>query len=41
MCHSVCALRDAGKLSSWLSDIKSWLDKNTNDGMRGTRLSVS
>ena len=32
LCHSSCELLDAGKLSSWLSEIKTWLDKNKNDG---------
>ncbi|KAF2087062.1 hypothetical protein K490DRAFT_57135 [Saccharata proteae CBS 121410] len=31
LCHSSCNLLDAGTLSSWLSDIKTWLDANTND----------
>jgi hypothetical protein len=33
LCHSSCDLMDAGKLSTWLSEIKSWLDSNKNDGM--------
>lgn len=32
LCHSSCQLLDAGKLSSWLSEIKKWLDSNKNDG---------
>ncbi|PWY87753.1 hypothetical protein BO70DRAFT_332951 [Aspergillus heteromorphus CBS 117.55] len=31
LCHSSCELLDAGTLSSWLSEIKTWLDSNTND----------
>ncbi|GME45576.1 hypothetical protein GTA08_BOTSDO12331 [Neofusicoccum parvum] len=31
LCHSSCALLDAGKLSDWLSEIKTWMDANTND----------
>ncbi|KAK8184982.1 PLC-like phosphodiesterase [Phyllosticta capitalensis] len=31
LCHSSCALLDAGKLSDWLVNIKGWLDSNTND----------
>ncbi|KAE8326520.1 PLC-like phosphodiesterase [Aspergillus sergii] len=31
LCHSSCELLDAGKLSTWLSEIKSWLDSNKND----------
>lgn len=31
LCHSSCDLLDAGTLSSWLSEIKAWMDKNTND----------
>ena len=31
LCHSSCDLLDAGTLSSWLSEIKSWLDSNPND----------
>lgn len=33
LCHSGCDYLDAGKLSSWLSEIKDWLDNNKNDGM--------
>jgi len=32
LCHSSCELLDAGKLSTWLMEIKSWLDSNPNDG---------
>lgn len=28
LCHSSCSLLDAGSLVTWLSGIKSWLDKN-------------
>ncbi|KAK1144247.1 hypothetical protein N8T08_005660 [Aspergillus melleus] len=31
LCHSGCDYLDAGKLSSWLSEIKEWLDDNKND----------
>ncbi|KAK7511848.1 PLC-like phosphodiesterase [Phyllosticta citriasiana] len=31
LCHSSCALLDAGKLSDWLRTIKEWLDANSND----------
>lgn len=32
LCHSSCDLLDAGTLESWLSEIKTWLDGNPNDG---------
>lgn len=31
LCHSDCDLLDAGTLESWLSEIKTWMDANTND----------
>ncbi|KAL8674832.1 MAG: hypothetical protein Q9168_000813 [Polycauliona sp. 1 TL-2023] len=31
LCHSDCALLDAGPLSSWLATIKAWLDKHPYD----------
>lgn len=31
VCHTSCALLDAGTLSSWLSEIKTWMDANPND----------
>jgi hypothetical protein len=31
LCHSSCSLLDAGTLSSWLKEIKTWMDANTND----------
>ncbi|KAJ6127356.1 hypothetical protein N7523_002968 [Penicillium sp. IBT 18751x] len=31
LCHTSCDLLDAGLLSSWLGDIKSWLDSNPNE----------
>ncbi|MCJ1358649.1 MAG: hypothetical protein MMC33_008649 [Icmadophila ericetorum] len=31
LCHTSCALLDAGTLESWLSEIKSWMDANPND----------
>jgi hypothetical protein len=31
LCHSSCNLLDAGSLQSWLSEIKTWMDRNTND----------
>ena len=31
LCHSSCDLLDAGSLTSWLTEIKTWMDSNTND----------
>lgn len=31
VCHTSCALLDAGTLSSWLSEIKTWMDAHPND----------
>lgn len=31
LCHSTCSLLDSGKLSTWLSEIKDWLDSNPNE----------
>ncbi|KAL3424935.1 hypothetical protein PVAG01_04216 [Phlyctema vagabunda] len=31
LCHSSCALLDAGSLSSWLAEIKTWMDNNPNE----------
>ncbi|KAL8793180.1 MAG: hypothetical protein Q9195_004210 [Heterodermia aff. obscurata] len=31
LCHTSCSLLDAGPLSTWLAEIKSWMDKNPND----------
>lgn len=31
VCHSSCSLLDAGTLSSWLSEVKTWMDSNPND----------
>ena len=31
LCHSSCSLLDAGTLSSWLGEIKTWLDANSHD----------
>ncbi|KAK5652538.1 hypothetical protein OQA88_10444 [Cercophora sp. LCS_1] len=31
LCHTTCALLDAGLLSAWLARIKFWLDTNPND----------
>ncbi|TIA65507.1 hypothetical protein D6C77_00760 [Aureobasidium pullulans] len=31
MCHSSCTLLDAGLLSDWLSEIKTWMDGNPNE----------
>jgi hypothetical protein len=31
LCHTSCDLLDAGLLSTWLADIKSWMDNNPND----------
>lgn len=32
LCHSSCSLLDAGTLSTWLAEIKAWMDKNPRDG---------
>ena len=31
LCHTSCALLDAGTLSSWLGEIKTWMDSNPNE----------
>ncbi|KAL9100300.1 MAG: hypothetical protein Q9163_004299 [Psora crenata] len=31
LCHTSCSLLDAGTLSAWLSEIKSWMDANPYD----------
>ncbi|KAL4804453.1 PLC-like phosphodiesterase [Aspergillus unguis] len=31
LCHSSCSLLDAGRLRTWLSEIKKWLDSNPNE----------
>lgn len=31
LCHTDCGLLDAGKLSDWLGDVKSWMDSNPNN----------
>lgn len=31
VCHSSCDLLDAGTLSSWLSEVRTWIDANPND----------
>ena len=31
LCHSSCDLLDAGLLSEWLTELKTWLDNNPND----------
>ncbi|KAH0288527.1 hypothetical protein KCU62_g5015, partial [Aureobasidium sp. EXF-3399] len=31
MCHSSCTLLNAGSLSDWLSEIKTWMDGNPNE----------
>ncbi|KAL9583608.1 MAG: hypothetical protein Q9212_002604 [Teloschistes hypoglaucus] len=31
LCHTSCSLLDAGTLSSWLAEIKGWLDRNPYD----------
>ncbi|GAB7351517.1 hypothetical protein MBLNU459_g2159t1 [Dothideomycetes sp. NU459] len=31
LCHSSCDLLNAGTLTSWLSEIKTWLDSNPNE----------
>ena len=31
LCHTSCDLLDAGLLSTWLSEIKTWMDNNPND----------
>ena len=32
LCHSSCDLLDVGPLRQWLSEIKTWMDKNVHDG---------
>ena len=31
LCHTNCALYDAGLLSDWLAEIREWMDSNPND----------
>jgi hypothetical protein len=31
LCHTLCALYDAGSLESWLASIKAWMDSNSNE----------
>lgn len=31
VCHTECALYDAGPLSDWLGEVKSWMDSNPNE----------
>ena len=31
LCHTSCSLLDAGSLSTWLAEIKSWMDVNPHD----------
>ncbi|KAF1954041.1 hypothetical protein CC80DRAFT_136381 [Byssothecium circinans] len=31
LCHSSCGMFDAGRLQDWLSKIRAWMDKNTNE----------
>ena len=31
LCHTSCSLLDAGLLSTWLAEIKSWMDANPHD----------
>ncbi|KAI9711000.1 MAG: hypothetical protein M1820_002438 [Bogoriella megaspora] len=31
LCHTSCALLDAGTLSDWLAGIKTWMDSNPNE----------
>ncbi|KAL2858036.1 PLC-like phosphodiesterase [Aspergillus pseudoustus] len=31
LCHSSCSLLDAGRLRTWLTEIKTWLDSNANE----------
>ena len=31
LCHTDCSLLDAGLLSTWLAEIKSWMDANPHD----------
>lgn len=31
LCHTTCALLDAGTLTSWLTAIKYWMDENPNE----------
>jgi hypothetical protein len=31
LCHTSCAFFDAGTLSDWLAEIRTWMDENLND----------
>jgi hypothetical protein len=31
VCHTLCQLLDAGTLSGWLREVKTWMDGNPND----------
>ena len=31
VCHTDCDLLDAGSLSSWLAEVRTWMDSNTNE----------
>ncbi|KAJ0158091.1 putative secreted protein [Colletotrichum tanaceti] len=31
LCHTTCSLLDAGTLEKWLSAVKDWMDKHTNE----------
>ncbi|KAK6209534.1 hypothetical protein QIS74_11118 [Colletotrichum tabaci] len=31
LCHTTCSLLDAGTLENWLSAVKDWMDKHTNE----------
>lgn len=31
LCHSTCDLLDAGSLTNWLKEIKTWMDNNKNE----------
>ncbi|KAK1983200.1 PLC-like phosphodiesterase [Colletotrichum cereale] len=31
LCHTTCSLLDGGTLENWLSAIKDWMDRHTND----------
>ena len=31
LCHSLCALLNGGRLSTWLSEVRFWMDQNPNE----------
>ena len=38
LCHSSCTLLDAGTLSDWLAEIKTWMDANPRDGKQNASM---